>query len=251
MTLGIWTNDVSSKNLLKLYMEGFRGLSINPIGANSCEGYAEQMFLDYSRAKQIGFTHFLIQMYSKDPAYQDAVISRFKSCTDVEYLFGEPYNLVEKEGWNENALNAFLNELRSNIYGMVYCNLPPRVDKQLICDIQLRLWDKVDFPKAPSSYFWQQRVWYKVMPFVWIFGQLAWHSFIPFIGSLCYKRLKRKADVLNIKVAYCYEGNEGKFDNLINGFLRKRFVRIFNPQTPTKSETNLLFTNTNRYLLQN
>jgi len=92
------------------------------------------------------------------------------------------------------------------------------------------LWDKLNFleyQEVPSSYFWQQRVWNKKMPFAWICGQLAWHGFVPFIGSLCYKRLKRKADKLGITVAYLYVGDKDRFSNLINKFLRKRFVKIF------------------------
>lgn len=222
MTLGIWTTDESLENQKKLYDEGFRGATIgDPYQNISWEEAAYKMYHErYLPLKEIGYTHFLIQMRSVSSEYHDAVLAKFKDCPDVEYLFGEPFDLVEKQGWKEIDLYNFLYHVSEKIYA---------IGKELIVDIQLRLWNKFNklTKKVPSSYFWQQRVWYKDMPFAWIYGQLAWHSFIPFIGSLCYKRLKRKADKLGITVAYLYVGDTDKFSNLINGFLRKRFVKIF------------------------
>jgi len=237
MKIGIWTQDESMENQKRLFDKGFRGATIGcPYKDISWEEAVNKMYNErYLPLKQIGYTHFLLQMRSPDVRYQDLVIAKFKDCQDVEYLCGEPYELVEKElemtdengdkyfvRWSEGKLHHALGKLYEKIFLGTY--------GKLIIDIQLRLWNK--FPlvlkRVPSSYFWQQRVWYRGMPFAWIYGQLAWHSFIPFIGSSSYKRLKREMDKKGITTAYLYQADEGKFTNLLTTYFQKKFTKVFN-----------------------
>jgi len=233
MTFGIWCKNTSPENMLRLYNFGIRGTSIGLTSGGTWDDAVQRMWNFYKSCKAIGYTHFLLQMRSESTKYQDKVIAKFKDCSDVEYLCGEPYELVEKsfETVDENGNKVIKKwsekQLRHSLYLLDRKIVVETKDcKDLIVDIQLRLWNKIDkfFPKVPSSYFWQQRKWYKEMPFAWIYGQLTWHSFIPFMGSLCYKRLKKRMDELGITVAYLYQEDGGKFTNLLNDFLLKRFI---------------------------
>ena len=220
VTIGIWTQDRSIENMQRLFNLGIRGTTIQPANNVEVNLNVENMFKFYLTCKEIGYTHFLIQMASEYSEYHDKVIAKFKGKADVEYLFGEPFDLVEKCGWDEDDLYIMLEN--SAVKVLV------ETGKHLLFDIQSRLWDKICSSfKSPSSYFWQQRKWYEGQPFCWIYGQLAWHSFIPFIGSSNYKRLKREMDKKGITVAYLYQGDEGKFTNLLNNFLLKRFLKVF------------------------
>lgn len=87
--------------------------------------------------------------------------------------------------------------------------------------------------------YWAQHKYWTNDPFVWIFGQFAYHNF----SSLRYKKKAKICLDRNINVAFLYQGNpaawtaigwENKLFNCIRPWFerwqRKRFIRSFSVQ---------------------
>lgn len=196
------------KNLLLLHRDNLTFPNFNAVyigvtwlgNGDTQEKSVERMWNEYQSHKANGHTIFLIQfgygLGDFDNNYFYKVIFRkFKDCSDVIFYIGEFYEEFAETGkFSPTQVEAIVFE------------------RMLLTKYNL-IWDATARNKiniganSLSSYFHQTKFWRTTDKFAWIYGQFAWHSCIPFIGSSSYKRLAKRINELGIKNVGLYQGD--------------------------------------------
>lgn len=248
--LGIWTDDLTLENFLRLNNKGFNVifLSLSPFWdeANKADGdyltkqslSAELMYKEYLRLRQLGFSFFLVDFgwglgeLDKNWFYMK-VYEKFKDCDDVLFYFGEPIEqLVESKRFEYYDIKKVIEERFSVVGERLLIDGTTRNIGQL----------RKDFPhikNAISSYYGQHKYWVENQTMCWIYGQLK------FGGSLCYKKLAKAADENKIQIRFLYQADDIPFDlsipytwfnsllrlikldKLFKRWMQKRFIKHF------------------------
>ena len=204
---------------------------------------AEFMFTRYRILKKMGFTYFLNLGSSwglgkLDGNYFYKVIGeQFKDCKDMIFDIGEFYeDYVEQASYFDYKINA-KRKLTYDEYSNVMAEKLEYFGDRVEIGNTRR--NKIRFNSDTlTSYEFQNRYW-RVDPFVWIFGQAGWHNLI---GSLMYGRKNRQCKEKGIERAFIYQGNPSAwtvigFENKIldlfhlrewfENWQRKRFIKKF------------------------
>lgn len=246
--LGVWTKDLSRGNILSLVDQGFNSLFLQigyfydntyPNNVKRQETTVALMYDTYSFAKKLGFKYFLIDcgwgLGELDGNYfYEKIIAKFKDCQDVDFYLGEP-------------IESFVETKQFTFEQVCEKIIMPRMDlmkfKNLIMDATTRNYKKL-FDYMPgkvgiSSYYNQHRLWTGSSSHVWVYGQLK------IGGSLCYKKLSKIADSLNIEKRFLYQDDPDTWSwkdlsswlNTIlkwlhlrkwfEGWQRERFIKYF------------------------
>jgi hypothetical protein len=236
MILGICDGDYRATHLKELYDEGFRGLfiSIHEHANDDPIVLSNRMYNTYMVAKDIGFTHFLIECGQGlgfiDGGYSWKVImDKFRDKKDVAFYFDEYYELiVEKYKRTKDDYCRFRKEV------LRYANDVDNLNEVYIPTVFTTTVRNHTRGTAISSYYNQHIYWAFHDYMVWIYGQ------IKLGGSLRYKKLADVAGYYHISFAYLYQRDPVKFNikdptswfnwvfpKTVKRFLRGRFVKSF------------------------
>lgn len=216
----------------KLMTEGFNSFCIMgsdfPYREDRTDEQTAQEFVKrYIDLKVLGEKHGIRNMLFKvsietAPTQQGldwarTIIKAFKKYRDVLFYFDEPFNSVEENRYTIEQVRWLLNNL--------FYDVLDNTSNCLIIGLQHRLLNKftsaipVGCDIATSSYH--------ALPsgrrVIFVSGHLWYHWFI----ALRYKFIKQHIGKLKVLSVWLYQGDVGWFCNLLNNFLRKRFIRVF------------------------
>ena len=232
---GIWTNDISEKNLTFLYNEGFRKIHFN-LGHFYNE---EKQIIEFDTlhnrylfAVKLGYKQFLIGadwgLFEEISSWK-TVIELFNNKEDVVFYSGEPYlGLAKCCSMNDSEIDSLIR-LRNSYSDKYYFDEVFRNYEKLT--------NVVDSSKcAFSEYPFQEQYWHSKVPFIWIYGNSNWHTWLNFLTkTIDYEYLKEKADELEIKDFWLYQGDTDNFFRDVEKFFgidsqterRKEFIKTF------------------------
>lgn len=235
MILGICDGDYRREHLQELYDEGFRGLfiSIHEHANDDPIVLSNKMYNTYMVAKDIGFTHFLIECGQGlgfiDGNYSWKVImDKFRGKEDVAFYFDEYYELiVEKYKRTKDGYCRF----RKEVYSYANPKTKSDVEHFIVFTTTVR---NSELGNAISSYYNQHIYWAFYDYMVWIYGQ------VKLGGSLRYKKLADVAGYYHISYKYLFQRDPVKFNikdptswfnwifpAKVKKHLRHKFKRIF------------------------
>lgn len=212
--IGIWTE--RKPNLYQLREEGFNALFIrigwfwDEINEDDIEKKEHEtvsrMFRFFQDAKEYGFEWFIIDgswglgTYNGTFLFQK-IVAKFEAEPSIYFYHGEPYEgLVESNFCPFRSMLEILDEKLA-------------ADERFVFDVTVRNFKLVIPNFSPgtftfSSYWKQDKHWFTLLPWIWIYGQLNWHS--P--HSLRFKRLLGVATARSIDTAMLYQADPAKWD---------------------------------------
>ena len=221
--LGIWAQDMSLSKMQEYYNIGIKGAYVG-YGvfwetSNNNHQVAQKLMKEYvDELIKMGYIYLLIDVsWGLYPliAYDDThikIIKQFQSYEQCHFIHGEPYNLVEtglkqEDGSYKKFTEDELGVLLLAKYSAV--EIYTQRNKNLIIDIQGRLWNKADMfllpdmQKTTSSYEYKVwELWNEDTPFTWSSGELQYH-----LNCFFYKQQKSAAEKAWINVHFIYMAN--------------------------------------------
>ncbi|MDD4292005.1 MAG: hypothetical protein PHX51_07220 [Clostridia bacterium] len=232
---GIWTKDVSEDNLRALYKEGFRSVHFNLEHFYKGDSiYFTEMVQRYEFAKRLGYKQFLIGAdwgLFEEVSTWKRIINLFGDKADVVLYSGEPYlNLAKCCSMTDVEIDSLIR-------------LRKTYSDKYVFDEVFRNYEKltqiVDSSRcAFSEYPFQEEHWHSKVPFVWIYGNSNWHTWLNWItNTVDYEYLKQEADKFGIKDFWLYQGDSDNFFIKIQEFFgvreraekekRKDYLKVF------------------------
>lgn len=221
---GIWTNDLSEKNIKSLYNDGFNTIVLHlgyfwkqvenneyfPSYEDKKRKMLQLYFDTYWKCKEIGFQKFFIDGgwgMNEEDAHWKIISQRLKDEPNIIMYAGEMIeNFYEQQYLTEENTPSGKPWTREDVVNNV---LLPRVhfDGRFMHDTTKRNFDFLngEFPNkvSVSSYLFQSSKFHKNYPFVWVMGQVSWHIW----NSWWYSILNYKIKKNNIDTVLLYQGN--------------------------------------------